>query len=124
MAEDVEDGDTDILNYWRFKSSKWPRMAAMAQDVLAITATSASSERSFSTGRQLLGLNRHRLLPESMEACICPRSWIRGELLKETGDDQDNFPPISEKELDEILESMSNDELLDAISGDEDTTPK
>ena len=49
----------------------------MARDILAVTATSASSERSFSVARDLLGLSRYRLTPEVMEASSCLCSWLR-----------------------------------------------
>jgi len=42
----------------------------MARDILAVTATSALSERCFNAGSDLLGLNRHFLMPETMEASI------------------------------------------------------
>lgn len=98
LAEDIEEPETDILTYWKYKSKRWPRMAAMAQDVLAVTATSASSERSFSTGRDLLGISRHSLLPESMEACICLRSFI----LSGVAEDGD-IPEVNEQELNDCI---------------------
>lgn len=82
LAEEREDPETDVLAYWESKRSKWPRLTAMARDVLAVTASSASSERSFSVGRDLLGLARFRLMPETMEASVCLRSWLRAGLIK------------------------------------------
>ncbi len=73
----IPDGHNGLLIYWKNACSKWPHLASMARDYLAVPASSAGSERSFSTGRDLLGLNRHRLLPESMEASIRLRSWLR-----------------------------------------------
>ena len=54
----------------------------MARDILAITASSASSERVFSSGRDLIGISRHKLIPQTMEACICLRSWFRNDVVK------------------------------------------
>lgn len=54
----------------------------MASDYLAVLASSASSERVFSASRDLLGITRFNLKPNTMEACILLRSWIRSGLLK------------------------------------------
>ena len=67
----------DILKYWEVNSVKWLRLASMTKDYLAPCASSASSERSFSTGRDLIGLNRYSLLPETMEVNMRLRSWFR-----------------------------------------------
>ena len=78
--EFVPDGPNGLLLYWKTTCCKWPHLASMARDYLAVPASSAGSERSFSTGRDMLGLNRHSLLPESMEASIRLRSWFRAGL--------------------------------------------
>jgi len=75
--EVVPAGPNGLLLYWKTNCCKWPHLASMARDYLAVPASSAGSERSFSTGRDMLGLNRHSLLPESMEASIRLRSWFR-----------------------------------------------
>ena len=46
-------GAEGVSRYWRYKSSKWPRLAKMAQDILAIPATSAASERSLLENQSL-----------------------------------------------------------------------
>ena len=81
LAQEKEPLDTDPLVYWASKTSRWPRLCMMARDILAITATSASSERCFNAGTDLLGLNRHSLMPETMEASICVRSGLRSKLV-------------------------------------------
>ena len=77
LEEPVEDQDMDSLSYWRVKKGRWPRLAAMARDYLAVPATSASSERCFRTGRDLLAINRMSMVPETMEASMVPRALIR-----------------------------------------------
>jgi hypothetical protein len=66
-----EDGDENVLLYWKQHTNQWPNLSIMARDYFAATATSASSERGFSTGRDILGITRHRMSPLTMEACIC-----------------------------------------------------
>jgi hypothetical protein len=77
LEEPAEDQDMDSLSYWRVKKGRWPRLAAMARDYLAVPATSASSERCFRTGRDLLAINRMSMVPETMEASMILRSLIR-----------------------------------------------
>ena len=84
LAEETERMHTNVLDYWKYKQSKWPNLALMAKDILAVTASSASSERSFSSGRDMIGISRHRLLPDTVEACICIRSWLRANIAKWT----------------------------------------
>ncbi|CAI7797752.1 unnamed protein product [Closterium sp. NIES-54] len=51
-------------------------LQAMALDYLAIPATSAANERTFSQGRNLITWQRHRLGPERVEACFILKSWV------------------------------------------------
>ncbi|EFX68740.1 hypothetical protein DAPPUDRAFT_329813 [Daphnia pulex] len=46
-----EDGHENVLLYWKQHANQWPNLSIMARDYLAATATSASSERGFSTNR-------------------------------------------------------------------------
>ena len=71
-AEDIEADDVPL--YWRKNSSKWPRLTSMAKDYLAIPATSSS-------GNDRLGVYRHSLYSEMMEASVCLRSWFKAGLM-------------------------------------------
>lgn len=73
----AESMDTDVHEYWYGKRTVYPNLSRMAKDYLAVLASSASSERVFSTAKHLIGLNRMCLNPQTMEANICLRSWIR-----------------------------------------------
>ena len=56
-------------------------LCTKSKDSLAPCASSASSERSFSTGSYILmGLNKHSLLPETMEVNMRLCSWFRSGL--------------------------------------------
>ena len=72
---------SEVYKYWAGKCMRWPKLSKMAKEILAIPATSAPSERAFSVGRDLFGLARMRLLPETVEALVCLRSWYRAKLL-------------------------------------------
>ena len=75
----------------------------MAMDYLAIPATSVSSERVFSTGRDLLGMNRQSLCSETMEASvfILCSSWLRSKTIV-----LDSFTT----DYNDLLESMNGEE--------------
>ena len=75
LSTSIKDIDECLLTYWKRKAHKWPKLALMARDFLAIPSTSAASERSFSVGRDMLGLSRHSMKPSTMEATMCLRSW-------------------------------------------------
>ncbi|KZS00914.1 Uncharacterized protein APZ42_002602, partial [Daphnia magna] len=55
----------------------------MAKDLLCIPATSAASERVFSAGKDVFGIARMSLNPETVEALVCLRSWYRAGLVNE-----------------------------------------
>jgi hypothetical protein len=49
----------------------------MARDYLAIPGTSASSERLFSSGKNLITKNRNSLQEDTIQAHECLKSWIK-----------------------------------------------
>ena len=52
----------------------------MAHDYLAIPASSVASERSFSSGGNMITKNRCNLAPKTVRAAQCLRSWMRRPL--------------------------------------------
>ncbi|CAI5508389.1 unnamed protein product [Closterium sp. Naga37s-1] len=66
--------DVTALEYWR-SATNMQTLRRMARDYLAIPATSASSERVFSLGRNLISWNRHRLASQRTRAVMILRSW-------------------------------------------------
>lgn len=67
LKEDVERiHPSDVLNWWKNKSDKFPRLSRLARKLLAIPATSAASESVFSrAGRTVTDL-RSSLSPENV----------------------------------------------------------
>jgi len=72
---------TAVYTYWANRSCRWPRLGQMARDLLSIPATSAASERAFSVGKDVSGISRMSLKPETVEALICLRSWYKAGLV-------------------------------------------
>lgn len=77
LSQPLEDTTIHPLHWWKAQLG-YIGLRRMARDVLAIPATSASSERCFSQGRIIMPFNRCRLNPETMEALNCLRNWRRG----------------------------------------------
>ncbi|KZR99449.1 Uncharacterized protein APZ42_004668, partial [Daphnia magna] len=108
LAEPREPSDAsyDNLSYWKAHMTCYPRLSCMARDYLAITATSASSERVFSSGKDLLGICRFCLKPTTMEACMCLRSWLRAGIKLMGGEDAN----VSSSSQEPLRGSMSTAE--------------
>ncbi|CAI5481506.1 unnamed protein product [Closterium sp. Yama58-4] len=73
LSERVRDDVTE-LEYWR-TATNMQTLRRMARDYLAIPATSASSERVFSLGRNVISWKRHRLASQRTRAIMVLRSW-------------------------------------------------
>ena len=108
IDEPVElDPYLDILEYWRRKRAIWPRLASMARDFLAPTASSASSERSNSNGKNMVTHNRWALSPAMMQISACLRSWSKSGILKTVAQRTPSRPSTS------TAASASATEVLD-----------
>ena len=60
----------DLLLYWQSKENTWPKLSACAKLLLAVPATSTSSERSFSTAGRTLEKRRSQLKPSSVDGLM------------------------------------------------------
>ena len=67
---------SDVLMWWKSNSVKYPNLSRMARDYLTIPGTSASSERLFSSGKELITDKRNLLSPDTIQACQCLKSWL------------------------------------------------
>ena len=79
---DAIEGDAhsnfDILNWWRVNGvSKYPILACIARDVLAIPVSTIASESCFSTSGRIIDPFRSSLSPKMVEALICTQNWLR-----------------------------------------------
>ena len=60
----------DPLDFWKEKGKQWPLVREVAKTILAIPASSAGSERSFSTMGRLLSNNRTTMLHDKVNKLI------------------------------------------------------
>jgi hypothetical protein len=76
FAEDVEPPckTFDALMWWKINSSKFPVLAKVARDVLAIPITTVASESAFSTGGRVIDPFRSSLAPKTVENLICTQN--------------------------------------------------
>ncbi|XP_073344944.1 E3 SUMO-protein ligase ZBED1-like [Pagrus major] len=69
QALDV-DGEADPLEWWKLHQANFPRVASLARKYLCIPATSAPSERAFSTGGNIVTCHRAALKPENVDRLV------------------------------------------------------
>lgn len=55
--------DVDVLQWWKTNENVFPLLAQMARQILAVPASSSSSERMFSTAGQVLSDLRQNMTP-------------------------------------------------------------
>ncbi|CAD6888048.1 unnamed protein product, partial [Tilletia caries] len=67
---------SDALTFWAANEGRFPSLAAMARDILAIPATSVPSEAAFSRGGELVTKRRNRLAGSTVTAIMCLDSWL------------------------------------------------
>nr|GMD63609.1 zinc finger BED domain-containing protein RICESLEEPER 2-like [Ipomoea batatas] len=73
--------DLDVLEYWKNNMHRYPILALMACDVLAIPITTVISESTFSIGTHVLTKYKDCFPPKKLEAFICIRNWLHGYVI-------------------------------------------
>ena len=70
-VEENDDGDFNILDWWKTNSSKYRILSLIARDVLGIPVSTVASESCFSTSGRVLDVFRSSLSPKMAKALIC-----------------------------------------------------
>lgn len=70
--------EINVLEWWKVNSGRYPILAKIARDVLAIPITTVASESAFSTSERVLDPYRSSLTPTTIEALICTQDWLKG----------------------------------------------
>ena len=73
----TKNDEFDILKWWKVNSSRFPILAQLARDVLAIPISTVASESAFSTGGRVLDPYRSSLSPKVVEGLLCAQDWLR-----------------------------------------------
>ncbi|KAJ3686466.1 hypothetical protein LUZ61_015630 [Rhynchospora tenuis] len=79
------DAEFDILAWWKVKSPKYPTLARITRDVLAVPVSTVASESTFSTAGRTLSPTRSSLNNESFEALICAQDWLKASVVESGG---------------------------------------
>lgn len=74
----ADSDDFDVLIWWKLNSHRYPTLALLARDVLAIPPSTVASESAFSTNGRVLDAYRSSLMPKMVQALICAQDWLRG----------------------------------------------
>ena len=80
--EQLIDEETEPLSWWRAHLNEFPVLSNMARDYLTIQATSVASEQAFSIAGNAITKTQNCLLPETVRACLCVKSWMDSGLVK------------------------------------------
>jgi len=71
--------DNWLFEWWNTHQGEYPQMACAARDFLPLPASEVVCERLFSTGRDMLGLRRHRLNGETMRLLMLLKNLYDNE---------------------------------------------
>jgi hypothetical protein len=78
--EQPVDEEAEPLFWWKAHLNEFPILSNMARDYLTIQATSVASEQAFSIAGNAITKTRNRLLPETVRASLCVKSWMDNDL--------------------------------------------
>src|SRR5450432_4863580 len=81
ITEDMAKDSNWLFNWWKLRTDEYPCMASAARDYLAIPASEGSCKRLFSGGRDMIGLRRFSLNPNTMRQLSILRASIRQSLI-------------------------------------------
>ena len=85
--EQCQDDGKALLKFWHDQSSTFPRLSMLARAILCVPASSASSERAFSTAGRVLEARRNRLNPGTVDSILFLHS--EGKAIDVDDDDDD-----------------------------------
>ncbi|KAL2935507.1 putative AC transposase [Bienertia sinuspersici] len=66
---------TDVLEWWKVNSTRYPRLSLMARDFLSLQPTSVAPEELFSWKGDEIGRQRFGLPTSAAQAVLCIKSW-------------------------------------------------
>lgn len=69
---------TDVLEWWKVNSTRYPRLCLMARDFLSVQPTSVSPEELFCSKGDETDKQRFSMPHDTTQALFCIRSWIQG----------------------------------------------
>lgn len=71
--------DFDVVGWWKVNRMKYPTLSKMARDILSIPVCTVPAASVFDTVRKEMDGYRCSLRPETVEALICAKDWLKEE---------------------------------------------
>ncbi|XP_047308916.1 zinc finger BED domain-containing protein DAYSLEEPER-like [Impatiens glandulifera] len=71
--------DFDVLGWWKINKMKYPTLSKMARDILTIPVCTVGPNSVFDTVMKEMDNYRCSLQPETVEALVCAKDWLKGE---------------------------------------------
>lgn len=78
LSESPAPISTDVLEWWKVNSSRYPRLSVMARDFLAVQATAIAPEDLFCSKGDEIDRQRFSASHDSTQSLHCVRSWLQG----------------------------------------------
>lgn len=72
-----------VAKFWKNNTGRFPNLARMARDILAVQGGSVGVERVFSMGRDVIPYRRNRLESKSIRATMIVKSYFQEELRRD-----------------------------------------
>nr|KYP55847.1 Putative AC9 transposase [Cajanus cajan] len=91
-------GDLDILSWWKLNLGRFPILAKMARDLLAVHVSTVASETAFSIGGRVLDPYRSSLTPRMAKTLICTQDWLKGTQLPLFSNENEDFEKLKKFE--------------------------
>jgi len=80
LEEDTETSvDLDILNWWKLNSSRFPILANIAREVLAMPVSTLTSECALGNNAKVIDSFCSYLNFDLMQALVCTQDWLYGK---------------------------------------------
>ncbi|KAK8569467.1 hypothetical protein V6N13_046519 [Hibiscus sabdariffa] len=80
LSESPAPTQTDVLEWWKVNSTRYPQLSTMARDFLAVQATSVKPEELFCRKGDEIDKQRYCMPHDSTQAILCIKSWTEGGL--------------------------------------------
>ncbi|XP_038687325.1 zinc finger BED domain-containing protein DAYSLEEPER-like [Tripterygium wilfordii] len=78
LSESPAPISTDVLEWWKVNSTRYPRLSVMARDFLAVQPISVAPEELFCNKGDEIDKHRLCMPRDSTQAILCIRSWTQG----------------------------------------------
>ncbi|XP_037462368.1 zinc finger BED domain-containing protein DAYSLEEPER-like [Triticum dicoccoides] len=102
--------ELNVLEFWSKSSMRYPELASMARDILAVPISSVASEQAFSMSRKVITPNRASLKPKTIEALMCLQDWYRWKMSQSEEMSTTGGGPSS-SHANELSSDSENDEV-------------